>query len=61
MRLIWLGDPRCHDRALVGGKAARLSRLAVDHDVLPGFRTAAIVAAGLVALLLVEGVVWLFV
>lgn len=35
--ILWLGDPACHDRELVGGKAAQLSRLAATHRVPPGF------------------------
>jgi pyruvate,water dikinase len=35
--IVWLGDPACHDLALVGGKAANLSRLAARHRVPPGF------------------------
>src|SRR5919204_500341 len=35
--LLWLGEPACHDRALVGGKAAHLSRLAASQRVPPGF------------------------
>ena len=37
MSVAWLGETICHDRALVGGKAAYLSRLAADHPVPPGF------------------------
>lgn len=37
MRLLWLGEEPCHDRALVGGKAAQLSRLAASFAVPPGF------------------------
>ena len=41
MNLLWLGDPKSFDVALVGGKAANLSRLArLDghhHRVLDGF------------------------
>lgn len=38
MDLLWLGDPRSFDIALVGGKAANLSRLArVGHRVPDGF------------------------
>lgn len=35
--ILWLGEPSCCDRARVGGKAANLSRLAVDFRVPPGF------------------------
>jgi phosphoenolpyruvate synthase/pyruvate phosphate dikinase len=35
--ILWLGDPRAHDPALTGGKAASLSRLAAGHRVPPGF------------------------
>jgi phosphoenolpyruvate synthase/pyruvate phosphate dikinase len=37
MSLLWLGDESCHDPALVGGKAAHLSRLAARFAVPPGF------------------------
>jgi pyruvate,water dikinase len=37
MRVVWLGETACHDRDLVGGKAAYLSRLAAEHQVPPGF------------------------
>ncbi len=38
MNLLWLGDPRSFDVALVGGKAANLSRLArMYHRVPDGF------------------------
>jgi pyruvate,water dikinase len=37
MEILWLGDSACHDRLLVGGKVANLSRLAADHRVPPGF------------------------
>jgi pyruvate,water dikinase len=33
----WLGQPECHERTLVGGKAAHLSRLAAAFRVPPGF------------------------
>lgn len=33
----WLGDGDCHHEAVVGGKAASLSRLASLHTVPPGF------------------------
>jgi pyruvate, water dikinase len=35
--ICWLGQPECHERALVGGKAAHLSRLAAAFRVPPGF------------------------
>ncbi|HEX5502798.1 MAG TPA: PEP/pyruvate-binding domain-containing protein [Thermomicrobiales bacterium] len=37
MNILWLGEAGCHDRGLVGGKAAYLSQLAADHPVPPGF------------------------
>ncbi len=37
MDILWLGEPACHDRSLVGGKAASLSRLAAKFCVPPGF------------------------
>jgi pyruvate,water dikinase len=38
MNLLWLGDPKSFDVALVGGKAATLSRLArMDYRVPDGF------------------------
>jgi phosphohistidine swiveling domain-containing protein len=37
MDIVWLGDPACGDRLLVGGKAANLSGLAGDYNVPPGF------------------------
>lgn len=38
MNLLWLGDPKSFDAAVVGGKAANLSRLAsMDHRVPDGF------------------------
>ena len=38
MDLLWLGDPKSFDVALVGGKAANLSRLArMYHRVPDGF------------------------
>ena len=37
MEIAWLGDPAAHEPALVGGKAASLSRLAAAHRVPPGF------------------------
>jgi phosphoenolpyruvate synthase/pyruvate phosphate dikinase len=35
--ICWLGQTECHDKALVGGKAAHLSRLAAAFRVPPGF------------------------
>ncbi len=40
----WLGDDDCHHDAVVGGKAASLSRLASLHAVPPGFAIAAMPA-----------------
>lgn len=40
----WLGDDDCHDEAIVGGKAASLSRLAALHRVPPGFAVPALQA-----------------
>jgi phosphoenolpyruvate synthase/pyruvate phosphate dikinase len=37
MAIYWLDDPRCTDVALVGAKAAHLSRLSALYDVPPGF------------------------
>jgi phosphoenolpyruvate synthase/pyruvate phosphate dikinase len=37
MEIVWLGDPACQAPALVGGKAANLSRIAGDYLVPPGF------------------------
>jgi pyruvate,water dikinase len=37
VNILWLGEAGCHDRGLVGGKAAYLSQLAADHPVPPGF------------------------
>ena len=37
MEVAWLGEPAAHEPALVGGKAASLSRLAAEHPVPPGF------------------------
>ncbi len=39
--ILWLGEPACHDRTVVGGKAANLSRLTATHRVPPGFCLAA--------------------
>jgi hypothetical protein len=35
--ILWLGEPACHERARVGGKAATLSRLAAAYRVPTGF------------------------
>ena len=35
--ILWLGEPRCNDPSLVGGKAANLSILAESCTVPPGF------------------------
>jgi len=35
--VLWLGEPACHDPALVGGKTAQLSRLATHHPVPDAF------------------------
>lgn len=35
--VVWLEEPDCQDAALVGGKAASLSRLAASYPVPPGF------------------------
>ena len=40
----WLGDEACHREAVVGGKAASLSRLAASHTVPAGFAIAAMPA-----------------
>jgi phosphoenolpyruvate synthase/pyruvate phosphate dikinase len=37
MNIVWLGQDVCHDHAVVGGKAANLSRLANAYRVPPGF------------------------
>ena len=37
MSILWLGEPRCGDPWLVGGKAANLSLLAEGFAVPPGF------------------------
>ena len=37
MDILWLGQPECHNSALVGAKVANLSRLAAQHRVPPGF------------------------
>lgn len=46
----WLGDETCHLESVVGGKAARLSRLAASHAVPPGFALAAMPAAAVEAM-----------
>lgn len=45
----WLGDDDCHGDAVVGGKAASLSRLAARYPVPPGFAIAAMSAAAEIA------------
>ena len=35
--ILWLGEPRCSDASLVGGKAANLSVLSESYLVPPGF------------------------
>ena len=37
MEVLWLGQPECHDIAVVGAKAANLSRFAASYTVPPGF------------------------
>src|SRR5690348_16357256 len=37
MNIVWLGEAACHNRAVVGGKAAYLSQLAAEYRVPPGF------------------------
>jgi hypothetical protein len=37
MKILWLGEPACHDITLAGGKAATLSCLAASYPVPPGF------------------------
>ena len=45
--LLWLGDPKSFDAALVGGKAANLSRLARQYYRVPdGFSIPATVMDG---------------
>ena len=41
----WLGEERCHEHGVVGGKAASLSRWAGVHTVPPGFAVEALSAA----------------
>lgn len=44
--ILWFGEPDCHRRETVGGKAVNLSRLAAAYPVPPGFcLTAAAFAA----------------
>jgi pyruvate,water dikinase len=43
--LYWLGETQCHEAALVGGKAASLSRLASLHTVPGGFAIPALPAS----------------
>lgn len=37
MDILWLGQDACHDPAVVGGKAANLSRLSTAYRIPPGF------------------------
>ncbi|MCZ6872681.1 MAG: PEP/pyruvate-binding domain-containing protein [bacterium] len=37
MDILWLGQDACHDHAVVGGKAANLSRLTNAYRIPPGF------------------------
>jgi phosphoenolpyruvate synthase/pyruvate phosphate dikinase len=37
MDLVWLDQPACQNRSLVGGKAAHLSQLASHYRIPPGF------------------------
>lgn len=50
MRVHWLGEPACHERARVGGKAAALSRLAGRHRVPDGQKVEGDGDAGVVGL-----------
>ncbi|MEE8336456.1 MAG: PEP/pyruvate-binding domain-containing protein [Dehalococcoidia bacterium] len=43
--ILWLGDEHCDDPALVGAKAANLSRLATLHLVPPGYALTAVRAS----------------
>ncbi|MEE8422178.1 MAG: PEP/pyruvate-binding domain-containing protein [Dehalococcoidia bacterium] len=43
--ILWLGDERCGEVALVGGKAANLSQLADVHLVPPGFALTAVASS----------------
>lgn len=56
MEVAWLGEPAAREPALVGGKAASLSRLAAEHRVPPGFVLTS-KALGLAAPELARGVV----
>ncbi len=47
MPVRWLGDDGCHEPAIVGGKAASLSRLASSHRVPPGFALTSTAASAL--------------
>lgn len=42
MAILWLGDDQCHAAAIVGGKAATLSRLAAEFPVPGGFAIPAV-------------------
>lgn len=41
LEILHLGEPAAHDPAVVGGKAASLSRLAAEYPVPPGFALSA--------------------
>jgi phosphoenolpyruvate synthase/pyruvate phosphate dikinase len=56
MDVAWLGEPHANEPAVVGGKAASLSRLAAGYRVPPGFALTAR-ALGLAAPDLARGVV----
>ena len=56
MDVAWLGEHEAHDAAVVGGKAASLSRLAAAYRVPPGFALTA-KALGLAAPDLARGIV----
>lgn len=56
MDVVWLGESHAHEPALVGGKAASLSRLADEYRVPPGFAITA-KALGLAAPDLARGTV----
>lgn len=45
MDIAWLGEAAGYDPALVGGKAASLSRLAASHRVPPGFALTSVALA----------------
>lgn len=49
MDVVWLGERACHDRAVVGGKAAHLSILAASQRVPPGFCVTAAALDGVLA------------